>query len=414
MRNYCRKLIAVLCACMIAVSAMPVVTVGCAEEDMSLTFVNGVAENPVPQLTLDEYSNNIHEIIEVWKNTAAAKNEYIDMSHYIYSVYYYMNYKYCRDIRQELVNYGIIPEGYDNWHYDDINYDLRSINSTLLKNKKTDQLMDISICIVDPETKELAHNALANYISAYEKATIHCDEYREYMEELAALKTRDYVTWLYFRNMLYDLYEHCILQNFKPKEIKEYFATNGKKLEPDKVNSKKYKNVFALSDELESKQDKTELEQYIELFLGIEPYSQSGEDVDRFQQAIISDYGAYLIDKVKNGHPDSYPDITFEDAFNKYYGNPEWNRDPKWSYLSETTGENIVVFEGECVYQGINRKIELHFRMNDDNTFTLITAETRSGRDIQVFSTHESQDLASFIYDPFRNYYGTGDTENPT
>lgn len=406
MRNYCRKLIAVLCACMIAVSAMPVVTVGCAEEDMSLTFVNGVAENPVPQLTLDEYSNNIHEIIEVWKNTAAAKNEYIGMSHYIYSVYYFMNYKYCRDIRPELVNYGVISEGYDNWAYTDINYYLRSINEKLLNNKKTDQLMDISICIVDPETKELARNALANYISAYEKATIHCDEYREYMEELAVLKTRDYVTWLYFRNMLYDLYEHCILQNFKQKEIKEYFATNGKKLEPDKVNSKKYKNVFALSDELESKQDKTELEQYIELFLGIVPTFQTGEDVDRFQQAI---YGDLFFDSVKNGRPDSYPDITFEDAFNKYYENP------KWSYSLASTEENVIVFEGEGVYQGINRRVELYFRMNDDNTFTLFTGNVYDTiYNIKLYNLDKSQDLAPLVYDPFRNYYRTGDTENPT
>ena len=35
--------------------------------------------------------------------------------------------------------------------------------------------------------------------------------------------------------------------------------------------------------------------------------------------------GSGYIEAVKKGHPNAYPNITFEEAFGKFYSNPKWN-----------------------------------------------------------------------------------------
>lgn len=70
--------------------------------------------------------------------------------------------------------------------------------------------------------------------------------------------------------------------------------------------------------------------------------------------------------QVKGGHPNTYPSITYEDAFGKFYGSPNWK------YVKGNNGSNIVSFTGECQYDGKPANVELRFQLNSDNTFNLI------------------------------------------
>lgn len=61
------------------------------------------------------------------------------------------------------------------------------------------------------------------------------------------------------------------------------------------------------------------------------------------------------IDFVKQGSPTSYPNITYEKAFNNYFGNC------KWSYFVSDDEEDVVEFNGKCSYRGQDADIKIQF-----------------------------------------------------
>lgn len=61
------------------------------------------------------------------------------------------------------------------------------------------------------------------------------------------------------------------------------------------------------------------------------------------------------IDLVKQGSPTSYPNITYEQAFNHYFGNC------KWSYFVSDDKEDVVEFNGKCSYRGQDADIKIQF-----------------------------------------------------
>lgn len=67
---------------------------------------------------------------------------------------------------------------------------------------------------------------------------------------------------------------------------------------------------------------------------------------------------------VKNGYPENYPDVTFGDAFDNFFGSPTWK------YFEGENGEDVVEFTGYCTYQDVEVKARLQFVLNDDGTFT--------------------------------------------
>lgn len=67
---------------------------------------------------------------------------------------------------------------------------------------------------------------------------------------------------------------------------------------------------------------------------------------------------------VKNGYPENYPDITFGDAFDNFFGSPTWK------YFEGENGEDVVEFTGYCTYQDVEVKARLQFILNGDGTFT--------------------------------------------
>ncbi len=82
---------------------------------------------------------------------------------------------------------------------------------------------------------------------------------------------------------------------------------------------------------------------------------------------------------VKKGHPNSYPDITFEQAFESFFGNPTWkyfvgtkegsDDDDDGEPDYEVDNVDVVEFTGYCTYSGVEVKALIQFTLNDDDTF---------------------------------------------
>ena len=82
---------------------------------------------------------------------------------------------------------------------------------------------------------------------------------------------------------------------------------------------------------------------------------------------------------VKNGHPQAYPNISYDEAFGEFFGSPTWkyfvgtkegpdeDGDGKPDYVEENV--DIVEFTGYCMYMDVEVKALLQFTLNDDETF---------------------------------------------
>lgn len=85
----------------------------------------------------------------------------------------------------------------------------------------------------------------------------------------------------------------------------------------------------------------------------------------------ISDQAENILDSsdehvlgVKTGHPNTYPDITYGDAFDNFFGTPTWK------YFEADTGEDVVEFTGYCTYHDVEVKARLQFILAEDGTIT--------------------------------------------
>lgn len=91
-------------------------------------------------------------------------------------------------------------------------------------------------------------------------------------------------------------------------------------------------------------------------------------DIDNATNAIsdvakdITDHVSNYTDKddehvlaVKNGYPESYPDITYGNAFDEFFSSPTWK------YFKADSGEDVVEFTGHCTYRDENVKARLQF-----------------------------------------------------
>lgn len=101
--------------------------------------------------------------------------------------------------------------------------------------------------------------------------------------------------------------------------------------------------------------------------------------------------GSRYIESVKQGHSSAFPNITYEDAYNKFYSNP------KWRYYKSTTGADVISFTGQCTYDGRPTTVELQYILNKDNTFQLAGGSI-NGIEQNVFV------LAQLSVQPFIDY----------
>lgn len=88
-----------------------------------------------------------------------------------------------------------------------------------------------------------------------------------------------------------------------------------------------------------------------------------GKEVEDQAENIVDSEDEHVL-SVKNGHPESYPDVTFGDAFEQFFGAPTWK------YFESDDGMDVVEFTGYCTYQDAEVKARLQFILNDDGTFS--------------------------------------------
>lgn len=85
--------------------------------------------------------------------------------------------------------------------------------------------------------------------------------------------------------------------------------------------------------------------------------------------AIVYTSGSSYVNMVKNGYPEPYPDITYGEAFEAFFGECEWE------YFESGDGQNVVEFRGNCMYGEERAAVTIQFLVYEDKgTFEVYTA----------------------------------------
>ena len=67
---------------------------------------------------------------------------------------------------------------------------------------------------------------------------------------------------------------------------------------------------------------------------------------------------------VKNGSPELYPDVTYDEAFTRFFSNRNWE------YFVSDTGKDVVEFHGHCMYRDVEVEATIQFVLDmDEGTF---------------------------------------------
>ena len=101
------------------------------------------------------------------------------------------------------------------------------------------------------------------------------------------------------------------------------------------------------------------------------------------------------IDGVKGGNPSLIPNITYEDAYAHFFGNPTWR------YFDADDGSEVVEFVGDCTYNDDPAEVYIQFVLGDDDTFTMHYARLKvNGKFIET----DEKDMFQLVYKPFSQY----------
>ncbi|MBR2477148.1 MAG: hypothetical protein IKB50_03315 [Clostridia bacterium] len=101
------------------------------------------------------------------------------------------------------------------------------------------------------------------------------------------------------------------------------------------------------------------------------------------------------ISMVKNGHPELIPDITYEEAYDNFFANPQWRG------FEADDGSEVVEFSGECTYDGEDAEVYIQFVIEDEESFSMYYAEMTVGD--ETFEVDE-QTFIELVYTPFETY----------
>lgn len=260
-----KRFLAIVSACVMAFTSLPALAEGEKESktnDTSITMLNEEQE----QLTFDEYMN-IVTFEYPGMLLSYVRNDNYDFLGLLPYVYYYFNYMYCREIREDLVNNGYLTEDLEDNELNavDFGYEIANLEIELLKETNDiNELFDYSILLRDPKLREQSHTAFETYMKVYNKGTLECDEYQELIKQRDELERDDpYYGYPVLFYMMDALYEHIINVTFDVNELKEYYQLEDGKIVG--VNKKKYKYKEDLYIALDEKkiEDMTELEKAI-------------------------------------------------------------------------------------------------------------------------------------------------------
>lgn len=85
--------------------------------------------------------------------------------------------------------------------------------------------------------------------------------------------------------------------------------------------------------------------------------------------AIMYATGGSYVSMVKNGYPELYPDITYGEAFEDFFGACEWE------YFESGAGQDVVEFRGNCMYDEEQVSVIIQFLVYEDRgTFEVYAA----------------------------------------
>lgn len=101
------------------------------------------------------------------------------------------------------------------------------------------------------------------------------------------------------------------------------------------------------------------------------------------------------ISMVQNGHPVLIPDITYKDAYDYFFSNPQWRG------FEADDGSDVVEFSGECTYYDEDATVYIQFVIDDEESFSMWYVSIAVGD--EKFTADE-QLFIDLVYTPFATY----------
>lgn len=101
------------------------------------------------------------------------------------------------------------------------------------------------------------------------------------------------------------------------------------------------------------------------------------------------------ISMVQNGYPVLIPDITYKEAYEYFFENPQWRG------FEADDGSDVVEFSGECTYYDEDAAVYIQFVIDDEESFSMwyvgiVVGEEQFDADDQLF--------IELVYTPFATY----------
>lgn len=101
------------------------------------------------------------------------------------------------------------------------------------------------------------------------------------------------------------------------------------------------------------------------------------------------------ISMVQGGHPELIPDITYKDAYEHFFANPEWRG------FKADDGSEVVEFSGECTYYDDPATVYIQFVIDDEESFSMwYVSFDVNGEKL----TANKQEFIELVYTPFATY----------
>lgn len=107
----------------------------------------------------------------------------------------------------------------------------------------------------------------------------------------------------------------------------------------------------------------------------------SGKDVSKIESEFKSIFDDKYVTMVKKGHLKMAPNITIDEAFTNFFG------DPKWKSFEATTGQRVVEFSGKCTWEDKPATCRMQFIVDYDNGTFETGAVSINGTDLNVLET---------------------------
>ncbi|MBQ3055388.1 MAG: hypothetical protein IJC88_04715 [Oscillospiraceae bacterium] len=101
------------------------------------------------------------------------------------------------------------------------------------------------------------------------------------------------------------------------------------------------------------------------------------------------------ISMVQNGSPELIPNITYKDAYDNFFSNPQWRG------FKADDGSDVVEFSGDCTYCDQPASVYIQFVIDGETSFTMHYAGITVGE--ESFDADEESFL-ELVYTPFETY----------